>query len=78
MISHLGALISVVNGILLARQFSGDKEAIGAASIGDGATSTGAFHEALNQAAIEKLQEYRTALITAAVTGKIDVRPVAK
>jgi type I restriction enzyme S subunit len=26
------------------------------------------------QAAIEKLQEYRTALITAAVTGKIDVR----
>src|SRR5436305_12501937 len=55
MISHLGATISVVNGILLARRFSGDKEAIGAASIGDGATSTGAFHEALNQAAIEKL-----------------------
>src|SRR5947208_13900270 len=55
MISHLGAMISVVNGILLARRFSGDKEAIGAASIGDGATSTGAFHEALNQAAIEKL-----------------------
>ena len=27
------------------------------------------------EAAIEKLQEYRTALITAAVTGKIDVRP---
>ena len=26
------------------------------------------------EAAIEKLQEYRTALITAAVTGKIDVR----
>jgi type I restriction enzyme S subunit len=30
------------------------------------------------EAAIEKLQEYRTALITAAVTGKIDVRNVAK
>jgi len=30
------------------------------------------------EAAIEKLQEYRTALITAAVTGKIDVRQVAK
>jgi type I restriction enzyme S subunit len=29
------------------------------------------------EAAIEKLQEYRTALITAAVTGKIDVRKVA-
>jgi TPP-dependent pyruvate/acetoin dehydrogenase alpha subunit len=55
MISHLGAMISVVNGVLLARRFSGDNEAIGAASIGDGATSTGAVHEALNQAAIEKL-----------------------
>jgi len=55
MISHLGAMISVVNGVLLARRFSGDTEAIGAASIGDGATSTGAVHEALNQAAVEKL-----------------------
>jgi pyruvate dehydrogenase E1 component alpha subunit/2-oxoisovalerate dehydrogenase E1 component alpha subunit len=55
MISHLGAMISVVNGTLLARRFSGDTEAIGATSIGDGATSTGAFHESLNQAGIEKL-----------------------
>ena len=55
MISHLGAMISVVNGALLARRFDGDTAAIGAACIGDGATSTGAFHEALNQAAIEKL-----------------------
>src|SRR5262249_32053084 len=55
MISHLGAMISVVNGALLARRFSGDTQAIGAASIGEGATSTGAFHESLNQAAIEKL-----------------------
>src|SRR5437868_5768249 len=31
MISHLGAMISVVNGVLLARRFSGDNEAIGAA-----------------------------------------------
>jgi type I restriction enzyme S subunit len=30
------------------------------------------------EAAIEKLQEYRTAIITAAVTGKIDVRAVRK
>ena len=29
------------------------------------------------EAAIAKLQEYRTALITAAVTGKIDVRKAA-
>ena len=29
------------------------------------------------QAAIERLQEYRTGLVTAAVTGKIDVQSVA-
>ena len=40
---------------MLARRFAGDREAIGVASIGEGATSTGAFHESLNQAAIEKL-----------------------
>ncbi len=55
MISHLGAMISVVNGTLLARRFKGITDAVGAACIGDGATSTGAFHESLNQAAIEKL-----------------------
>lgn len=55
MISHLGAMVSVVNGALLARRMKGDRQAVGVASIGEGATSTGAFHEALNQAAIEKL-----------------------
>ena len=55
MISHLGAMISVVNGALMARRFKGVKDVVGAASIGDGATSTGSFHEALNQAAVEKL-----------------------
>ena len=55
MISHLGAMISVVNGVLLARRFKGLKGSVGAASIGEGATSTGSFHESLNQAAIEKL-----------------------
>src|ERR1051326_3189 len=55
MISHLGAMISVVNGMLLARRFKGVNGTVGAACIGDGATSTGAFHEALNQASIEKL-----------------------
>jgi acetoin:2,6-dichlorophenolindophenol oxidoreductase subunit alpha len=55
MISHLGAMISVVNGALLARRMKGIKGTVGAACIGDGATSTGAFHEALNQAAVEKL-----------------------
>src|SRR5436190_16224910 len=55
MISHLGAMISVVNGALLAHRLKGIKETVGSTSIGDGATSTGAFHEALNQAAVEKL-----------------------
>ncbi|MEO0018868.1 MAG: hypothetical protein RLZZ522_2151 [Verrucomicrobiota bacterium] len=56
MISHLGAQISVVAGMLFARRLQGRLEgAVGATCIGDGATSTGAFHEALNLAAVEKL-----------------------
>jgi pyruvate dehydrogenase E1 component alpha subunit/2-oxoisovalerate dehydrogenase E1 component alpha subunit len=55
MISHLGAMISVVNGALLAQQMRGINDTVGVASIGDGATSTGAFHEAANQAAVHKL-----------------------
>lgn len=55
MISHLGAMISVVNGILFARRYQKKFGSVGAACIGDGATSTGSFHEALNQAAVEKL-----------------------
>src|ERR1700676_5380091 len=55
MISHLGSLISVVAGALVARRFQGDTTAIGATTIGDGGTSTGAFHEAINMAAVEKL-----------------------
>ena len=55
MISHLGAMISVVNGALLAQRFKGITGTVGAACVGDGATSTGAFHEAVNQAAVEKL-----------------------
>src|SRR5882672_1652855 len=55
MISHLGAMISVVNGALLAHRFKGITDTVGAACIGEGGTSTGSFHEALNQAAVEKL-----------------------
>ena len=55
MISHLGAMISVVNGTLMARRFKGIKDQVGAVCIGEGGTSTGSFHEALNQAAVEKL-----------------------
>ncbi|HVV01902.1 MAG TPA: thiamine pyrophosphate-dependent dehydrogenase E1 component subunit alpha [Verrucomicrobiae bacterium] len=55
MISHLGAMISVVNGALFAKRFRGEKSVVGLTSLGDGGTSTGSFHEALNQAAVEKL-----------------------
>lgn len=55
MISHLGAMISVVSGALLARRMKGETGVAGAVTLGDGATSTGAFHEALNMAAVEKL-----------------------
>jgi pyruvate dehydrogenase E1 component alpha subunit/2-oxoisovalerate dehydrogenase E1 component alpha subunit len=55
MISHLGAMISVVNGVLLARRFKQIAGTVGATCVGEGATSTGSFHEALNQAAVEKL-----------------------
>ena len=55
MISHLGAMISVVNGALLAHRFKAQIQTVGLTSVGDGATSTGAFHEGLNQAAVEKL-----------------------
>lgn len=55
MISHLGAMLPVVAGSLLARRFKGQHGTVGATSLGDGATSTGAFHEGLNLAAVEKL-----------------------
>jgi acetoin:2,6-dichlorophenolindophenol oxidoreductase subunit alpha len=55
MISHLGSMISVVNGALLAHRYKGVAGTVGATCIGDGATSTGSFHEAVNQAAVEKL-----------------------
>jgi len=52
MISHLGASLSYISGMLFARRLRGElKDAIGAATFGDGATSTGAFHEGLNLAA---------------------------
>ncbi|MEN8864068.1 MAG: thiamine pyrophosphate-dependent dehydrogenase E1 component subunit alpha [Akkermansiaceae bacterium] len=56
MISHLGASLSVVVGMLMARRMKGQLSGVvGATSVGDGATSTGAFHEGLNLAAVERL-----------------------
>lgn len=55
MVSHLGAMISVVAGGLLARKYRGVTGTVGATCLGEGGTSTGAFHEGLNLAAVEKL-----------------------
>jgi len=55
MISHLGASVSVVNGMLIGKRFRGESGFVGGVTAGDGATSTGAFHEGLNQAAVENL-----------------------
>ncbi|HUF62956.1 MAG TPA: thiamine pyrophosphate-dependent dehydrogenase E1 component subunit alpha [Verrucomicrobiales bacterium] len=55
MISHLGSLVSVVCGMLFARRYLGVTGCVGATCIGEGGTSTGAFHEALNLAAVEGL-----------------------
>jgi TPP-dependent pyruvate/acetoin dehydrogenase alpha subunit len=55
MVSHLGAMISVVNGALFAARLKGQTDIIGATCIGEGGTSTGAFHEGVNQAAVERL-----------------------
>jgi pyruvate dehydrogenase E1 component alpha subunit/2-oxoisovalerate dehydrogenase E1 component alpha subunit len=56
MISHLGAQVSVVGGMLMARRLQGRLDGVvGATCVGDGATSTGAFHEGVNMAAVERL-----------------------
>jgi 2-oxoisovalerate dehydrogenase E1 component len=54
MISHLGAMLPVADGLALAYQLRGE-ERVAAAFIGDGGTSEGDFHEALNLAAVWKL-----------------------
>lgn len=55
MISHLGAMIPAVAGALLARRLRGESGMVGATCLGDGGTSTGAFHEGINLAAVEHL-----------------------
>jgi len=55
MISHLGAMVSVVVGSLLAKRFRGEKNFIGLTSIGEGGMQTGSFHEGMNIAAVEQV-----------------------
>ncbi len=51
MISHLGAMLGVADGLSLAARLAG-KDAISLVYSGDGGTSEGDFHEALNVAAV--------------------------
>jgi len=53
-ISHLGDMIPVMTGILVAARLQ-KKDTVALAYIGDGGMSTGAFHEGLNFAAVQKL-----------------------
>src|SRR6185369_2418700 len=53
-ISHLGDMIPVMTGILLGGRMK-NKQFVGVAYIGDGGMSTGAFHEGLNFAAVQRL-----------------------
>lgn len=53
-ISPLGTLVAVMNGVLVASRLQ-KKKTVGMVYIGDGATSTGAFHEAANFAAVQNL-----------------------
>lgn len=54
MISHLGAMLGVANGISLAHKLNGEGK-ISVVFSGDGGTSEGDFHEALNVAAVWQL-----------------------
>jgi 2-oxoisovalerate dehydrogenase E1 component len=54
MISHLGAMAPVACGLALAGRLRGD-DAVAAVLVGDGATSEGDVHEAMNLAAVWKL-----------------------
>jgi TPP-dependent pyruvate/acetoin dehydrogenase alpha subunit len=51
MISHLGAMLPVAAGAIMARRHKG-VDSVGFAYIGDGGTSTGDFHEATNFSAV--------------------------
>jgi TPP-dependent pyruvate/acetoin dehydrogenase alpha subunit len=53
-ISHLGDMIPVMTGVLLAARMQ-QKDTVALAYIGDGGMSTGAFHEGLNFAAVQRL-----------------------
>jgi pyruvate dehydrogenase E1 component alpha subunit/2-oxoisovalerate dehydrogenase E1 component alpha subunit len=53
-ISPLGTLVAVMNGVVLAARMQ-KKKTVGMVYVGDGATSTGVFHEAANFASVQNL-----------------------
>ena len=53
-ISHLGDMVPVMAGIALTFKLRGERR-VGLVYIGDGATSTGTFHEGLNFAAVQQV-----------------------
>ncbi|MGI8470097.1 MAG: thiamine pyrophosphate-dependent dehydrogenase E1 component subunit alpha [Pyrinomonadaceae bacterium] len=53
-ISHLGDMIPVMTGVLLASRMKKETR-VAAAYLGEGASSTGAFHEGVNFAAVQRL-----------------------
>src|SRR2546426_9558862 len=55
MISHLGAMISVTVGTLMAKRLKGEKNFVGLACIGEGGMQTGSLHEGMNIAAVEQV-----------------------
>ena len=52
-ISHLGDMVPVMAGVTLSFKLR-DQNRVGLVYVGDGATSTGAFHEGLNFAAVQR------------------------
>jgi TPP-dependent pyruvate/acetoin dehydrogenase alpha subunit len=52
-ISHLGDMVPVMAGVTLSFKMRG-QDRVGLVYVGDGATSTGAFHEGLNFAAVQR------------------------
>jgi TPP-dependent pyruvate/acetoin dehydrogenase alpha subunit len=53
-ISHLGDMVPVMAGITLTFKMRGERR-VGLVYVGDGAMSTGAFHEGMNLAAVRRL-----------------------
>ncbi|MGQ0713337.1 MAG: thiamine pyrophosphate-dependent dehydrogenase E1 component subunit alpha [Gemmatimonadaceae bacterium] len=52
-ISHLGDMVPVMTGVTLSFRLRGEPR-VGLVYVGDGATSTGAFHEGINFAAVQR------------------------